>query len=71
MMVVLEHPITTDVVLVTTSDAKYFALIGNKSSAKLWNQKIIVKRNLLRRLLIDIIKMYVLRAPLKVMDELS
>ena len=70
-MIILKHPITTDIILVSSSNAEYFAFISNKSSAEFWNQEIIEENDFFTCLLINIIKMDVFGSPFKVVDEFS
>jgi len=71
MMIILEHPITADVVLVTASNAEYLAFIGNKSPAEFRDDKFIIESNLLTCVFVDIIEVDILGTPLEVVDKLS
>jgi hypothetical protein len=55
----------------STADAENLSFIRDERPAKLRNKKIIIENNFLTSLLINVIKMNVLRTPLKVVDELS
>ena len=70
-MIVFEHPITAHIILVTTTDAKNFAFISDKSPTELWNNAFIVKYNFFGCLLFNIIEVDIFGAPLEVMHKLS
>lgn len=71
VMVILKHPVTADVVLVPSTNAKDFSFIGNQSSTELRNQEIIEQDDFLTNLFVYIIKVNVLGAPFKVVDKFS
>ena len=67
-MIVLKHPVATDIILMSTTYTEDFTFIGHKSPAELWNQEFIEKNNLFRRALINIIKMNIFSSPFKIMN---
>ena len=70
-MVVFEHPITTDIVLMSATYAEDFALVCDQSPAEFGDVKIIVQNHLFRSLFVDIVEVNVLGSPLKVVHKLS
>lgn len=67
-MIILQHPITANVVLVTTSDAENFTLIGNESPTEFRDEEIVVQEDLVAGALVDVVEVNVLGAPLEVVD---
>ena len=53
----------------SASDAEYFTLISNYSSAELWDVEIISEVDFVRNLLINVIEVDILGAPFEVVDE--
>jgi hypothetical protein len=70
-MIVLKHPIAANIILMSTTDAENFSLIGNQSPTEFWNQEVIVEQDLVTCALVDIVEVDVFRAPLEVVHVLA